>query len=196
MMDASQFDHNAFSKWMLGWITPNIIINGLHAESLRPSAQYTDAVAIMPGQNPFDPLSEFFMVQYRAAGRKNDFYLPGSGFLIWHIDGRLNDNGTNFKFDNSSTEHKLIRLMEADGLEEIETGDGNADAGDFYAPFSGSELSPYSFPDSDSYAGVPTGISVNNITGNNLTEAGWGSLTADFLLETPSDGTFNPMGLK
>jgi M6 family metalloprotease-like protein len=183
MMDAGQFDHNAFSKWMLGWLTPNSIINGGHAETLRPTAQYTDAVAIMPEQNLFGPLSEFFMVQYRASGQGNDFYLPASGLLIWHVDARLNDDGTNFRFDNSSTEHKLIRLMEADGLEEIETGDGEADAEDFYMPFADKEFSPYSFPDSDNYSGSATGITVNNISGNNLTETGWDSLTADFSIE-------------
>ncbi len=183
MMDGGHYDHNAFSKWMLGWLAPQILIAGAETIALQPSAADADAVALMPAPQPFAPLNEFFMVQYRAAGIGNDRCLPGSGLLIWHIDARLTDNGTDFRFNNSYTEHKLIRLMEADGLEEIETGDGEADADDFYRPGANQEFSPDSFPNSNSYAGIPTGITVTNVRANNCSETGWGSLTADFSLD-------------
>jgi M6 family metalloprotease-like protein len=183
MMDAGQFDHNAFSKWMLGWLVPQVMIAGSNTITLQPSAEYPAAVALMPAQKPFDPLNEFFLVQYRAAGTGNDYRLPASGLFIWHIDARCNENGTNFRFNNSYTEHKLIRLMEADGLEEIETGDGEADAEDFYLPFAGQQFSPYSVPNSTSYSGAPTGITVANMHANNLSETGWGYLAADFSID-------------
>lgn len=81
-------------------------------------------------------------------------------------------------------EHKLIRLMEADGLEEIETGDGEADAEDFYLPFADQEFSPYSVPNSTSYSGAPTGITVANMQANNFSKTSWGYLAADFSIDT------------
>lgn len=48
--------------------------------------------------------------------------------------------------------------MEADGLEKIETGDGEADAEDFYLPFVDQEFSSYSVPNSTSYSGAFTGM--------------------------------------
>jgi len=183
MMDATQFDHNAFSKWMLDWIEPAVIINGAQTVTLRPADTYNDCVVIMPGQKPIALFSEFFMVQYRTFGRGNDFFFPGSGLTIWHVDGRLNSEGTDFLYDNSYADHKLLRLMEADGKEEIENGDGEADAEDCYAPFSAREFSSRSVPASNDYAGDPTGIAVTNIIGDYSSTGGWDSVTADFSIE-------------
>jgi hypothetical protein len=182
-MDATQFDHNAFSKWMLDWIEPAVIINGAQTVTLRPADTYSDSVVIMPGKEPIALFSEFFMVQYRTFGRGNDFFFPGRGLTIWHVDGRLNSEGTDFLYDNSYAEHKLLRLMEADGREEIEHGDGKADAEDYYAPFSAREFSLRSVPDSNDYAGESTGIAVTNIIGDYSSAGGWDSVTADFSIE-------------
>lgn len=69
--------------------------------------------------------------------------------------------------------------MEADGLEEIETGDGRADAGDFYVQ--GNVFSPSSTPNSNGYVGGFTGVTVQNIS------AGSSTMTADFSIS--SSGT-------
>ncbi|RLE06830.1 hypothetical protein DRZ78_04010, partial [Candidatus Aerophobetes bacterium] len=177
MMDANWGDHNAFSKWLLDWVTPTIIgdSNNVHTLTLYPSSLYSDCVTIMPGQTLSDYFAEYFIVQNRSRVY-NDFYIPTDGLLIWHVDAQLNDSGTDFRYDNSYTDHKLLRLMEADGLEEIETGDGLADAGDFYT--SGDVFSPYpeAIPNSTDYAGNYTGVSVLNITKNDLT------MTADLII--------------
>ena len=185
MMDATQFDHNAFSKWMLDWTVPAVIINGAQTITLRPADTYNDSVAIMPGKKPIASFSEFFMVQYRTFGRGNDFFFPGNGLTIWHVDGRLNSEGTDFLYDNSYADHKLLRLMEADGLEEIESGDGEADAEDCYVPFSAREFSFRSVPDSNDYAGDPTGIAVTNIIGDRPGLSNWDSVIADFSIDLP-----------
>ena len=185
MMDGNQFDHNAFSKWMLDWAAPAVIIDGTRSLTLRPADTYNDCVALMPGKKPFAAFTEFFMVQYRTFGLGNDFFFPGSGLTIWHVDGRLNSEGTDFLYDNSYTDHKLLRLMEADGLEEIERGDGKADAEDFFVPFSGRAFSPQSNPGSNTYAGIPTGIAITGITGDYFSTGGWDSVTADFSIDLP-----------
>lgn len=165
MMDANWCDHNAFSKWMLGWLTPAVVAetDAPQIRWLRPSSTHADAVMIMPGASTAQPFREFYLVQNRSRRTKdtNDFLIPADGLVIWHIDAELNGEGTNFYNNNSFTPHKLVRLMEADGKEQIETWGAAVDAGDFYTvPNYFSDLST---PNSRAYSGVRTGVSVLNI---------------------------------
>ncbi len=173
MMDSNWGDHNCFSKYILGWISPTIISAGTQKIVLNPSGTSTDAVIIMPGANT-NPYQEYFMVQFRKRGTGNDPLnysgtdsglgwpgdYPNDGMLIWHVDGTLNSNGTNYLYDNSFTSHKLLKLMEADGLNEIES-EAYADGGDYYVP--GSVFSQYSNPNSNNYSASDTMVVVDNI---------------------------------
>ena len=164
-MDSNCGDHNAFSKWVLGWLTPEIYNQDSHELLMAPSDASPQAVVMMHGDPVSDPFAEYFLVQHRRR-QGNDVYFPNDGLLIWHVDARLDPDGR-FLYNNSYTEHKLIRLMEADGLEEIERG-GRADAGDFYTP--GDLFDSQSSPNSNRYDGVPTNIAIDSITpmGDNL----------------------------
>jgi M6 family metalloprotease-like protein len=161
MMDANRGDHNCFSKFLLDWISPQAYGSGTHTVALNGSGTSRDAIVVMPGATQGYPFGEFFMIQnrYRVG---NDTPFPGDGLLIWHVDGRLNAGGTNFLYDNSDTEHKLLRLMEADGLEEIEFGDGTGDAGDYFVV--GRTFGPNTSPNSSRYDGSITGLLVDNIS--------------------------------
>ena len=76
---------------------------------------------VWPGIGLEDMFSEFFMVQNRQdTGNDESFDFAPDGLAIWHIDATLKQDGSYFTYNNSYSEHKLIRLMEADGLEEIE----------------------------------------------------------------------------
>ncbi len=163
MMDADFGDHNCFSKWLLDWLAPNNVINandGIHHVTLNFSAESKDCAMIMPNADVHQPFAEYFMVQNRY-WEGNDWYFPWNGMYIWHVDATLNDDGDNFKFDNSFTEHKLLKLMDASGTEEIELG-YPADEATFYVY--GSELSPASFPNSNDYTDAVTGIVVDNFS--------------------------------
>ncbi|MEK7720871.1 MAG: FlgD immunoglobulin-like domain containing protein, partial [Elusimicrobiota bacterium] len=129
--------------------------------ALRPSDAYADAIKVMSDSVTGEIFNEFYMAQNRRQSG-NDQELPGNGLLIWHVDARLNGIGLDFAYDNSYTEHKLLRLMEADGLEEIEAN-GVADSGDYYT--AGKNFSPTTVPNSNKYDGVYTGISFSNIGG-------------------------------
>lgn len=159
-MDANSGDHNCFSKFLLGWITPTVISGGTNPVTLRPSGTQTDAVLFAKGATA-DPFTEYFMVQNRRRVG-NDTRYPTDGLLVWHLDAQLNAAGTDYVYDNSYTEHKLLRLMEADGLEEIETGDGRADAGDFYV--SGRTLPVTGLPSTTRYDGVANPMQVVDIS--------------------------------
>jgi M6 family metalloprotease-like protein len=158
-MDGNWGDHNAFSKWVLGWLEPRTFNQDLHDVVLSPTDEFPDAAVFMHGDPVTDPYAEYYLVQVRR-GAGNDAELPSQGVLIWHVDARTDASGR-FLYDNSYTEHKLIRLMEADGLEEIEQG-GRADAGDFFN--TGDLFDAQSAPNSNRYDGVPTNIALDNFS--------------------------------
>ena len=159
MMDGNWGDHNCFSKFLLGWISPEIVNEGTHDLRLAASDASPAAALLMHGDPKTDPFAEYFMVQNRRR-QGNDSDYPNEGLLIWHVDARVSSRGT-FLYDNSFTDHKLIRLMEADGLEQIEQGIP-ADAGDFYRP--GDLFTGDTTPDSDRYDGVPTNLAIDEIS--------------------------------
>jgi M6 family metalloprotease-like protein len=166
MMDANQYDHNCFHKWMLDWLTPTIVGSGVHHLTLGPSGTSKDCVAIWPSLDAGEIFSELFMVQNRQPVA-NDARLPGSGLLIWHVDASLNASGKDFSYDNSFTDHKYVRLMEADGREEIENNRG-FNINDFYGP--GAALGAATTPSSMKYNGQSSSVEVLNITrvGSNI----------------------------
>jgi M6 family metalloprotease-like protein len=154
-------DINCFFKYLLGWIKPTIISSGMRVINLRPSGLYPDAVLIKKGYNG-NKFSEYFMVQYRKKVG-NDVEYPTNGLIIWHVDGTLTRFTKEFQYDNSYTKHKLLKLMEADGLEEIEKYDDyEVEAKDYYRP---SKSFSYSTkPNSRNYQGFNTHVVVTNIT--------------------------------
>ena len=163
IMDGSG-DHNCFSKFMLDWITPTVVSTGAQAVTLRASGLYPDALLVMPGAVPGRIFDEYFMVQNRyRTGNDTGLFTGSDGLVVWHVDSRLNAWSSDFLYDNSYTDHKLLRLMEADGLEEIEISAASADPGDYYK--AGMMFGPTTAPDSDRYDGTPTAMTVSSITG-------------------------------
>ncbi len=168
MMDGNRYDHNAFSKFVLDWLTPAVFSAGNQVFSLRATGDYPEALIFFPGAVSGDIFNEYYLVQNRYA-TKNDSRLVSInggnvGLAVWHVDARLNSSGTNFLYDNSYTEHKLLRLVQADGLDEIERGIRGFDSGDFYRP--GSELGPSTYPATSRYDGSPTGMGLTEINGS------------------------------
>jgi M6 family metalloprotease-like protein len=180
MMDDDWGDHNGFSKFLLDWVDPTRMSSGSATVTLAPSATAPEDLVVMPGIGT-SPFQEYFLVQYRRRVG-NDVALPTDGLLVWHVDARLSADGSDFRYDNSWTAHKLLRLMEADGLEEIERG-GRADAGDFYRV--GDVFAPGTSPGSHRYDGARSGVAVGGIsaaaetiTFDASTEGGGGGDTA------------------
>ena len=164
IMDGSTGDHNCFSKFMLDWITPTVVSGGSQTVTLRASGLYPDAALFMPGAEAGQIFDEYFMVQNRyRSGNDTSLFTGSDGLIVWHVDARLNTWKTDFLYDNSYTAHKLLRLMEADGLEEIETWGSSADAGDYYK--AGMTFGPLTVPNSARYDGTATTITMSAITG-------------------------------
>lgn len=162
-MDANWGDHNCWSKFMLDWLTPTLLTTGSEAFALAPSGTSQDCLLIMPGVSEGNCFDEFYMVQHRKPRIGNDSSsYPAQGLVIWHVDAR--SDGYDFFWDNSYTSHKLLRLMEADGLEEIERYNDWANAGDFYT--GRTDFGPGTFPCSTRYDGTHSGVVVRDITVN------------------------------
>jgi hypothetical protein len=181
MMDGSKGDHNCFSKWMLEWLTPTFISTGSQTVTLSASGTSQDCVVIFPGITAGDLFSEHFIAQNRHRVG-NDDKMPGDGMLIWHAFALLNAEGQDFLYDNSFTAHKLLRLMEADGLEEIETGNGIGDAGDYYKQ--GDNFGVCTTPSSKKYDGTDSGVEINNISAPGI------QMTANFSLNPSASADY------
>ena len=174
-MQSNTGDHNAFSKWMLGWLTPGIVSEGSQLVSLRPAGTYPDATIVMPRYTTDDPLKEFFLVEARnTSGNDATWFYPASTALqVWHFDAgpgsRIWSGG--FRFNNSFTSHKFARVMEADGQEHIELGLPHTDDWwtDLFQP--GQTFGASTVPSSTPYYGTSSGVSITGIerVGSDLT---------------------------
>jgi M6 family metalloprotease-like protein len=145
MMDANYGDHNAWSKFMLGWTTGALVQTPAEAGNFTMTA---GGSPFFVGPWRWGSMGENYVVQYVKGGVGN--YPAGypNGVQIWHVDSSLNVAGTSYNFSNSDGPHKYLKLMQADGLEHIENG-GAGTAADFYVP--GKSFTQTSNPNSDSY---------------------------------------------
>jgi M6 family metalloprotease-like protein len=189
MMDSNWGDHNCFSKWIFEWITPTVVASGSQTVTLNPSGTSPDAVLIMPGATSTNAFREFYIAQNRYRSGNDPATsvpisygkYPADGMLVWHVDARLNAAGTDYAWDNSYTGHKLLKLMQADGLDRIEngppSGGATADAAMYYQP--GNALGPLTAPSSRDYEGVDSGVNITGITHS------WPQMTATFSIDNP-----------
>ena len=106
---------------------------------------------------------EYFLVENRQR-TCYDRKLPGEGLLVYHVDEAIDGN--------EDENHPFIKLLEADGLNDLHDGASRGDAGD---PYPGSSqnvaLTNTSNPNAKSYGGVDTCVTITNIsaTGASMT---------------------------
>lgn len=98
MMDFNVGDHNAFSKFALGWISPYIVDTSV-AVKLPSLVETGSALLIKAGTYNNTPFDEYFMVQYiTPTGLNYQDYIKGyhkglyvynrPGVMITHVDSR------------------------------------------------------------------------------------------------------------
>jgi immune inhibitor A len=98
---------------------------------------------------------EYFLVENRQTTGSDEF-LPGRGLLIWHIDNRVGSN--------ADENHPWVKLMQADGLDQLKQNFARGDDGDSYPGHTDNrKFSALSNPNSKSYGGEDTFVSVTNI---------------------------------
>jgi len=162
---------DAWSKYFLGWVNPTIVTGTLSNEPIEQAESSADVYKLLSGTS----LSgEYFLVENRQQVGF-DAGLPGSGLLIWHIDGdkiasTINSNRVNnsecYPGNTScASDHYGVRLVQADNNWDLEKKLNSGDDGD---PFPGSSdntsFTDISMPSSNFYNGTPSGASITYIS--------------------------------
>lgn len=105
--------------------------------------------------------SEYFLLENRQRSGY-DAQLPGDGLLIWHIDEA--------QPGNTDENHYKVGLVQADGKRDLELDHNRGDAGDPYpGSASNTVFNKSSTPNSKSYAGADTCVSVTGISASGPT---------------------------
>ncbi|MCK4328218.1 M6 family metalloprotease domain-containing protein [candidate division WOR-3 bacterium] len=147
----SHFD--PWCKKELGFITPEVISTYLPSEVI-PAVEFTPCVYKLWTEGTGS--NEYFFVENRQK-IGFDFYLPGSGILIYHID--------EYQPNNNNEYHYKVALEQADGMYHLENNANRGDGGD---PFPGTTdnrlFDATTNPSSQGYDGEETYVSVSEIS--------------------------------
>lgn len=129
MMNNNRGDHNGFSKWLLGWIDEENILR-LNKESgntqveLSPLASEkndSDKLIAVIAPEDISIYSEYYVVQYdEYMGNQSVFELEYPAYRIFHVDAHLNDEGTDFQYNNMYAYERF--LIKAASVVEGEYG--------------------------------------------------------------------------
>jgi M6 family metalloprotease-like protein len=142
--EANPSHFSAWSKQELGLLQPTVVdISSSQSYTLSASSGSPDALKI-PISN-----SEYYLIEYRSTTAGDyDAAIHSTGVLIWHIDEEVCEQ--NHKV-NTDEDHPCVRLIQADGDNDLENNRNRGDAGDSWQ--SGRSFNPTSYPPSRSYSG-------------------------------------------
>lgn len=145
---------NAWSKAMLGWVTP-IVVTGTQAVSLPPVE--TSPTVYKLWDDGFQG-GRYFLIENRTkTGFDIDFYDQGA--LIWHCNDDI-------RYDNSVDGFRIVELEEADGLFQLNAKTSWMDGGDFWpGTTAASTFDDFSTPSAIDAYGSATGASATLISG-------------------------------
>ena len=177
---------SAWSRYAMGWVDPVVITTPEALLTIRASEIDTTQYALANQTMIKIPISEteFFLIENRQQDIKQkdtiivdvedgvpiyvdhgefDFFLPGSGILVWHIDDNVINANWSYNTVQIDPSHKGIDLEEADGIQHFDAwwyGDSLEYYGSAYDPFfvddnniANYHFGPFTKPNSDSYYG-------------------------------------------
>jgi M6 family metalloprotease-like protein len=111
----------ALSKEYLGWLYPRTLTSDTQNVFLRPYAQTGDTIRI-DYTSRYDPTDQsYLLVTYRKK-EKFDDTLPGSGLLISEVNNISVNAGLNINRVNSVYGRHGIKIIEADGGLDLDSG--------------------------------------------------------------------------
>ena len=138
MMDNTVGDHNAYSKIMMGWITPTVVTT-TQTVTLNPFESSGSCIMVLLDYNG-SYFSEYLLIDLytntglnAAHANQNDslLYQTSSGkgvaygVRIYHVSSKIAENpytdeyGSFTECNNSVTEFPLIKLVQADGEKDF-----------------------------------------------------------------------------
>jgi M6 family metalloprotease-like protein len=145
----------AWAREQLGWATVRRVATSGRVE-LSAVARGGDVVRI-----DLNGAREHVLLEYRAADGA-DASAPGTGLVVWHVDDALLEQ-RQWGVNDDET-HPGVRVVQADGRNDLEV---RANVGDVGDPFPGSSsivaISDSSIPWLRTSNGDPTGIRIDGI---------------------------------
>ena len=159
-----------WSKILLGWLKPTTLSQS-GRYSIRAVLNTPEVYMIAEGFPP----GEYLLIENRQP-QGFDSDLPQGGLVIWHVDELASYNTEGFPGQSGwpgNANHYKVAVLQADGLYNLERGEGYGDGGDVWqgegvnslGPSTTTELGP--FPNTDSYQGgylLQTGIQIRDIS--------------------------------
>ena len=104
MMDYNIGDHNAYSKFLLGWVEPKVFNFESGLYELKPFESSGDCLLVSTSKNTnISPLEEYLLIEYYTPTGLNEFdsiynytskyplMFTQKGVKIYHIDARLGE---------------------------------------------------------------------------------------------------------
>ena len=135
MMHANQGDHDPYSKAILGWTSPTVVVN-MDYETTLSSFEATGDTIIISKTNGGSYFEEYYMIAlYTPTGvnalkSNRECGLPSvPGIMVWHINATLKSRTELWiiseineitKYNNGDARFKLIDLICADGSNNID----------------------------------------------------------------------------
>lgn len=149
----------AWCKARAGWVNPTVLWNQAASVTVPPYATNPVAYKLPIGSASS---SEYFLVSNRQQ-TLFDSAMPGEGLLIEHVDDSKNNN--------TDENHYLVDIEQADGRRDLNLNANRGDATDPYPTSTNNAFSDSTTPNSKSYGGAASNISVTNIAraGDNIT---------------------------
>ena len=151
---------SAYCKSMLGFVTPTILpssgtINVAQAET------NSQAYAVWLDDCQGD---EYVLIENRQK-TGFDLNLPSAGLLMYHVDKNLAETWPAANAINVMTTHPGVKLYEADGMDDLVSGNNRGDSGDPYPGSSGNTvLNGSSTPNTHLWSGAASGLSITGIS--------------------------------
>ena len=157
---------DAWLKWYQGWLTPTVISGTQTGVNIVQSELNATAFLLAPNPggvnwewNQYSGSGEYFLVENRQLV-SYDAGLPGCGLHILHVD-----ESVTYSNPNANENHPLVKMMEADGLDELKNGTDPGDTGDPFPGAANNRTFNYSStPNSRFYSGVDSLTAVTNIS--------------------------------
>jgi M6 family metalloprotease-like protein len=150
-----------FSRWELGWITPDHLTTPTPDHPLGSTATTGDVAQVLDNPDGVDVgflggsgVGEYFLLENRQP-EGYDVAVRGCGVLVWHIDES--------RSQNSDDDARRVDVEEAGGRN---SQGGFADADDPYPSENPANavFDQASRPDSGLNSGVPTGVSLTDFS--------------------------------
>jgi M6 family metalloprotease-like protein len=156
---------SAYCKSLLGYTTPTLITSN-QVLSVPQAETNAFAYKIWMDDNQSD---EYMLIENREK-TGFDANLASSGLLIYHVDKNLADIWAGSNNINVSSSHLGVKLYEADGLEQMASGNNRGDAGDPYPGSSGAtSLTTSGTPNTALWNASASGITISSISGASAT---------------------------